>query len=106
MGRELTEKEWVDEAVSRFGEKSAKWAFVCPACGFRQTLQDYKDGEAPESAWAFSCVGRWSGVGPLGEGPCNYAGGGFLKLNPVRLTTPEGVVHNLFEFAPEESEDG
>ena len=37
---------------------------------------------------AFSCVGRFTGAGPAMKGqpgPCNYAGGGFFKLNPVTV---------------------
>ena len=57
---------------------------------------------APLTAVAFSCVGRWSGskreAFGTGEGPCNYAGGGFIGLNPVIVTDGE-TENRVFEFA-------
>ncbi|MBA9071867.1 hypothetical protein FHR71_005660, partial [Methylobacterium sp. RAS18] len=32
-------------------------------------------------------------------GPCNYAGGGLFKLNPVIVTGPDGSEHAMFDFA-------
>jgi hypothetical protein len=59
----------------------------------------------PEGAVAFSCVGRYSGANgeafnskKLGR-PCNYAGGGLFKLNPVRVVDGEGKEHDVFAFA-------
>ena len=59
MGKKLTHAEWLAEGKRRFGEDFNKWRFVCPVCGFVQSVQDYKDAGAPQDAVAFSCVGRW-----------------------------------------------
>ena len=104
--REITRENWLAEAAERFGKDPLKWAFVCPVCGGIQTVQDYKDAGAPQSAAGFSCVGRWvegsqDAFEQNGPGPCNYAGGGLFRLNPVHITMPDGEVVQAFEFAPE-----
>lgn len=98
--------EWRAKAAELFGEDWMKWKFVCPVCGHIASVQDWKDAGAPVQSAAFSCVGRWAGasaavakakesaVGPngiRGKGPCNYAGGGLFKLNPVTVVDPDGV---------------
>jgi hypothetical protein len=98
----FTWAEWHAEARRRFGDDSRHWAFVCPSCGYVQSVQDYHDASAPESAIAFSCVGRWTGatqkIFSKKGGPCNYAGGGLFLLNPVAIHDGEHI-HHLFAFA-------
>lgn len=102
QGRRLVSAEWLAEGERRFGKDQFAWRFVCPSCGHIASVSDYKAAGAPEGAVAFSCVGRWlpnpkdafSGAG----GPCNYAGGGLFRVNPIILVTPAGE-SNLFEFA-------
>jgi hypothetical protein len=111
MGK-MTFQEWQAEAIRRFGIDVMKWKFVCPCCNHVQSVQDYKDAGAPETAVGFSCVGRWAGgrreafglfqeKGKVydGPGPCNYAGGGLLQLNPVGVTGEDGKDHKTFAFA-------
>ena len=91
-------------AVSRFGEDKMKWRFVCPSCGHVASVQDWKDAGAPADAVAFSCVGRWLDVGDKktfkGEGgPCQYAGGGLFRLNPVELEGDDGKKFSCFALA-------
>lgn len=111
--------EWLDEARRLFGDDSRRWRFVCPVCKHVASVQDWHDAKAPESAIAFSCVGRWAGAkrdafglnaekvkrGDLppaeGNGPCNYAGGGLFALNPVKVDR-DGEVHSMFAFATPE----
>ena len=51
---------------------------------------------------AFSCIGRT--IGAKGKtfaragGPCDYAGGGLIRLNPVAVEL-DGKVHQVFAFA-------
>lgn len=103
----MTRAEWIAEATRRFGESSLGWRFVCPSCAHVATPKDWKDAGAPEGAVAFSCVGRY--LGATGEktfnlkgGPCNYAGGGLFKLNPVTVIDDEGKEHRVFAFAEPE----
>jgi hypothetical protein len=96
-------EDWRAEAVRRFGDDPMKWRFVCLSCGHIQTPSDYKSVGAPETSVAFSCVGRWTpgATGEIwqkGKGPCNYAGGGMFRLNPVRVTEGEQT-HEIFDFA-------
>lgn len=98
-----SQDEWKKEAVRLFGKDSMKWKFICPSCGHIATVQDWKDAGAPASTIAFSCVGRWLGkkeeAFQKGKSPCNYAGNGLFRINPV--TIKEGdVVHKIFDFAP------
>ena len=94
-------EEWEKEAIRRFGEDKLKWKFVCPSCGFEASVQDYLDAGVPSGAVGFSCIGRWlldsTDIVSQKKGkPCNYAGGGFYKLNPVEV---DGT--RYFDFAKE-----
>ena len=98
--------EWNAEGILKFGPDQMEWRFVCPGCGHVASVQDWKNAGAPSSAVAFSCVGRWTEgakeFGSPGPGPCNYAGGGLFRLNPVMVTGDHGKQHGLFEFADAE----
>lgn len=92
---------WQAEAARLFGPDPMLWRFVCPSCGHEASVADWKNAGAPSSAAAFSCVGRWTGAGDATEfkragGPCNYAGGGLIRLNPVQI---EGHEIGAFAFA-------
>jgi hypothetical protein len=83
-------EEWVADGVRRFGADRFTWPFVCPACGHVATATDWRRAGAPDSAIAFSCIGRWLAAKPRdafekGPGPCDYAGGGLIGLNPVEV---------------------
>jgi hypothetical protein len=96
----MTEAEWNAEGERLFGPDQLKWKFVCPACGHIASVQDWKDAGAKSEAAAFSCVGRWLAwcrdAFESGPGPCNYAGGGLFRLNPVHVGE-----HQVFAFAVE-----
>lgn len=102
----MTVKEWQDEAVRLFGKDSDHWRFVCPVCKYEATVEDYRKAGASEDAIGFSCVGRWSGgrdaFGEKGPGPCNYAGGGLFRLNPVKIVDEQGKEHDMMAFAKQE----
>lgn len=99
---EYTHEEWIAEAKRRFGDDAKTWRFVCPSCGHVASVADYQAAGAPESAVAFSCVGRWTGakkdVFAQDGGPCNYAGGGLFRLNPNTVAFGDAV-HSVFAFA-------
>ena len=99
-----TVAEWRAKAAELFGA-TMNWAFICPACGHIATVRDWMESGAPETAVAFSCVGRWKPGGARdafgkGPGPCDYAGGGLIGLNPVIVTDDEGKEMHAFDFAP------
>lgn len=101
MGKEMTVAAWEALGEQLYGPDKMKWKFKCPSCGHIQTPEDYKNAGANEGAIAFSCVGRWlpESKGELFDkngGPCNYAGGGLFRLNPVSV---DG--HQIFDFADE-----
>jgi len=100
--RRLTHEAWTQEARLRFGKDPREWKFVCPSCGHVASAREWKAAGASEGEVAFSCIGRLlPEAKTLGEkpGPCNYAGGGLFKLNPVRVTMPDGRELEVFEFA-------
>lgn len=101
-----TREEWQARGVALFGEDRREWRFVCPCCKHVATVGDWMAAGAPEGAVAFSCVGRWTGAKREafgdGPGPCNYAGGGLFKLNPVRVCDVGAGARecHVFQFAP------
>jgi hypothetical protein len=99
--REISEEAWRAEAIAKFGPDPLDWKFVCPACGHIAAVRDWQNLGATEGMVAFSCVGRhmdarrdaFVGTGP---GPCNYAGGGLFRINPVKVGDRDS---RIFEFA-------
>lgn len=99
----ISEADWKAAGVERYGADTSKWRFRCPACDHVAAVSDWKAAGAPEGAVAFSCVGRYRGApGQAFEKqkrqPCNYAGGGLFRLNPVQVQSSAGV-HQVFDFA-------
>jgi len=100
----LSREEWLAGAKRRFGPDPLKWKFKCPVCGHIQTPEDfrpYKDkGATPDSA-ATECLGRYAGAKSTGLSgkaqPCDYAGYGFFRLNPVHVS--DGPSYGVFAFA-------
>ena len=102
----LTHDEWLAEATSLFGEDPKKWRFVCPACGYVQSIQDFLDRtkltkKEIGTQIGFSCIGRHDGHRNVDmgtkPGPCNYAGGGLFRLNPV-IVMMDGKENDVFDF--------
>lgn len=95
--------EWLAEGRRRFGDDQSAWRFVCPSCGHVASVADYKVAGAPEGAVAFSCVGRFlpkrEDAFQPGKGPCNYAGGGLFRVNPVTVVRDDGAESYVFDFA-------
>lgn len=101
-------EEWRNEARRRFGDDPMKWRFVCPSCGHIASVDDWKAVGASEDEVAFSCVGRHlQGAKQIFEppGPCNYAGGGLIGLNPVKIDMAPGKTTRVFAFASDDSKE-
>jgi len=102
MMREITHDKWKEEATALFGPNPLAWRFVCPSCGHVASIDDWVKTGAKNMA-AFSCIGRITnpsqGAFVKGKGPCNYAGGGLIGLNPVKVLFEDGKTTELFEFA-------
>jgi hypothetical protein len=105
----LTVEEWRAEAIAKFGPDEMQWKWVCPSCGHVCTTQDYKDAGAKSGAVGYSCIGRFiqhgsrekvhEAFGKKDGGPCNYAGGGLIGINPVTVIDEQGGKHHMFAFA-------
>ncbi|MDZ8140782.1 MAG: VVA0879 family protein [Nostoc sp. DedQUE04] len=96
----MNKQEWLILGQTLFGQDMMQWKFKCPCCGHIATAEDYKKANAPSSAVAFSCVGRWMPVHKEAFDdkdkrniPCNYSGGGLLNINPVIVDD-----RKVFEF--------
>lgn len=102
MRRTLTLEEWRAEGARLFGPDEMAWRFICPACDFVASRKDWANAGAPDDAVAFSCIGRWVDGSryafEYGPGPCDYAGGGRLRLNPVTVVSGD-VTLDVFDFA-------
>jgi hypothetical protein len=88
--------DWVSELKKRFGNDSKQWAFVCPACGNTQTIQDFIDLkiENPQDKVFFSCIGRYT----ITKG-CDWTLGGLLQINK-QTVIKDGRATPVFEMAP------
>ena len=105
--RKISREQWEAEGEALFGPDQMTWRFVCPSCGHVATPQDWKDAGATQGAVAFSCVGRWLSTAEDAftktGGPCNYAGGGLIGLNPVVVVEPDEKERvAIFDFAQKE----
>ena len=107
MIESITRKDWIAEGRRRFGDDQRRWRFVCPSCSHVAMPLDWINAGAPETAIAFSCVGRWAGANGEAFGkkgrPCNYAGGGLFRLNPVRVVYDDEEEHQVFAFAEDDA---
>ncbi|MGO4395845.1 VVA0879 family protein [Variovorax sp. M-6] len=100
----LSAEQWRAEASRLFGPDALKWRFVCPSCGHVAAVEDWRNAGAMDTQAAFSWVGRYIGADDShtfkkNEGPCNYAGGGLIGLNPVSVRGDSGAVTRVFAFA-------
>lgn len=111
--RKVTQDQWEAEGKRRFGNDWMKWKFICSVCKHVASIQDWKDVGASEGEVAFSCVGRHMekqakkfGHKEKGDpdSPCDYAGGGLFRLNPIHVEyrDEEGTIRQCFDFAPVE----
>ncbi|MEI2742745.1 MAG: VVA0879 family protein [Candidatus Competibacter sp.] len=102
----LSHDAWLAEGRRLFGEDFLDWRFVCPSCGHVAAVRDWKTAGASIDAVAFSCVGRWlddhrataKAAFKNAGGPCDYTGGGLIKLNPVAVDL-QGKIQHFFRFA-------
>ncbi len=78
----MTKEEFFAEGERRFGPDKKKWKFVCPVCGYVASIEDWLNAGG-ENMIAFSCIGRL--IGKKEGGPCDYAGGGLLRFNPLEV---------------------
>lgn len=100
---EIPQEQWEAQAIERFGTDTMAWRFVCPSCGHVAAVKDWRDAGASEKEVAFSCVGRHL-PNPVDAfhkpGPCNYAGGGLFRINPMHVRMKDGHLTTIFDFAP------
>lgn len=109
----ISEKDWRSRAEALFGKDPMDWAFECPSCGYVQSVRDflpYRDnGATPNDAYQV-CIGRFMGdkneaFQGKGSGPCNYAGFGLFKLQPLAVVREDGSETPVFGFAKEQEEN-
>ena len=104
-------KDWIARGEELFGPVKTHWPdwkFKCPVCGNIQTPGEFRELGQDMNLAYFNCIGRYDGKSAgnsLGSGkqPCNYTGGGSLRLNPVHVRGEDGEVIQVFDFAVEEA---
>jgi hypothetical protein len=103
--RTLSFEKWTEERIRRFGPDANDAKFVCPICRYVQSVRECRAAGMPDDCIGFSCIGRWIGgsrdafgAPASSPGPCNYAGGGLFRLNPVTVQLSNGNRIELFEF--------
>lgn len=94
-----THAAWMAEAISRFGEDTGKWRFVCVSCGHVQSIDGIRerspgrDFKLVVSQAPFACEGRWNpDVG------CDWSLGGLFQLHTVEVVYRDGTVAPTFDF--------
>src|ERR1700685_345399 len=99
----ITHEDWLKEGAKRYGEDRKQWKFKCPLCKTITIVQEWIDAGEPRMI-AFSCIGRTKekrrdafAIGK--KGPCNYAGGGLFRLNPITIIQKNGESEDVFDFA-------
>lgn len=103
--QKITYDEWEKKGEALFGKNKREWKFVCPNCKHIQSFNDYLalgiSAEEANKFIGFSCIGRCMKdcKGEFGNkiAPCNYAGGGLFRLNPITIVH-EGKEQTYFDF--------
>ncbi len=107
-----TRAEWRAEAARRFGKDPANWRFRCPACGRETEIREFLELGGGPNDGIQNCIGRFNGhmrpADQAGDGlGCDWAAYGLLgTLGRGRsVTTEDGDVVEVFDFAPESGGD-
>lgn len=91
-------EDWKAEAVRRFGKNTKDWAFQCPICKRKQSIEWFEQ-EGIDIQLAYQeCIGRHIDVEPA----CNYVAYGFIHSG-IEVETPEGGRTYVFPFWSEEA---
>ena len=101
----ITQAEWEETGRRLYGDNRLLWKFRCPSCGNVQCAEDFRQYKVEAANTYSNCIGRFDGIHgdtPMGTipGPCNYASGGLLNINPVCVEI-DGKQYFLFAFADE-----
>lgn len=103
----IKHEDWINEALKRY-QNPQNISFRCPVCGHSATVSEYSDVGAKDGQIGFVCIGRFlvahkkafgSSHKNIPNGPCDYTGGGFFRLNPVRVVFKDGTTSDYFDFS-------
>ncbi|WP_158809631.1 VVA0879 family protein [Beijerinckia sp. L45] len=107
-------------ALSAQGVSPRNMAAICPICGTIQSMASLVRAGAPkdkvEDYFAFSCEGRFTGVGPLpsekdrsaaakarrSQRGCDWTLGGLFSLHKLTIVYPDGKERPSFQIATAE----
>lgn len=105
---------WLEKAIKLYGENAGVWKFKCPCCETVQTAMDFVNAGLSKkdagTSIAKECIGRYlpkkqkaiSEKKIIKGEPCDYAGYGLFRLNPIEIEMDDGRMQYAFAFADEE----
>lgn len=93
----LKVEDWKKELVSRFGENTDNWKFVCPACGHIQTPADFKAIGKDEQLAYTDCIGRYTDTAD--KKACTYTIRGMLKFDHTVVISKYFTPCKVFNIA-------
>lgn len=101
----MTHAEWLARAKQLF-ETPDDIRFVCPSCLHEASVKQCRKAGMPAAEIGVVCIGRYLGdvnakANTLRKagGPCDYAGYGLIRLNPIEVTFENGSTVHCFDFA-------
>ena len=63
----MTEKEWIEEGMRRFGKDWMKWRFRCPMCGHVASIEEMEAAGAKDPAYGLFGIPKGGVVVLTGE---------------------------------------
>lgn len=88
-------EEWQAEGTSLWGQDPRLWCFACPACGRRQSVQDFMllgmPIEMAQQLAGYTCIDRWRSQTCM-----------LTAVGPVRLIISDDPleIRPTFDWAP------
>lgn len=77
---DLSEKQWIEFAVDRYGKNKKRWKFRCPSCGVVHSYTHYN--KRSKEIFLTDCECGWKGTG----------------LNPITIHGGIHETHDVFDF--------
>jgi hypothetical protein len=110
----FTQRKWLEEGRKRFGDNINHWKFICPACGRKQSIEDFnKQGIRYGFAHVyfccistfdtaklcgFTCAAKW-------QTPITWGIPKVIRLHKWEVINWAGLFVPVFQFADAERKE-